>query len=190
MSIIVVGIVACEIGFWVLLAAGLVTRYLLRWRAVSTVLLLCVPLLDLVLLALIAWEMLAHGVTADFTHGLGAVYLGFTVAFGHQIISRVDAWFAYRFAQGSKPQKPPRNGIAQVKYEWRQWFRMLLCAVVSSGVLGILALLVGDPSRTGELASWIARVWLVTAVWLVGWPGWYSVRWLVQGERAGEPSTQ
>jgi hypothetical protein len=34
---------ACEVGFWVLLAAGLTARYLLRAHRLSTVLLLLVP---------------------------------------------------------------------------------------------------------------------------------------------------
>jgi hypothetical protein len=52
---------------------------------------------------------------------------------------------------------------------------MLLCAVIATAVLGGITLLVADPSRTGELMAWIARVWIVTGVWLIGWPVWYSV---------------
>lgn len=175
MNIIVIGIIACEIGFWVVLGLGLAVRYLAGLRKLSTVLLLCVPVLDALLLALIAWDLLANGTTADFTHGLGAVYLGFTIAFGHQIIARVDAWFAHRFAGGPAPVPTPKSGMARVKYEWRQWFRMVLCAVIASGVLGGITLLVDDSSRTIELLAWIARVWLVTGIWLIGWPVWYSV---------------
>lgn len=179
MNIILIGILACEIGFWVVLALGLVTRYLVGLRRLSTILLLCVPVLDVLLLALIAWDLLANGTVADFTHGLGAVYLGFTIAFGHQIISRVDAWFAHRFAEGPPPQRPPRSGVARVRHEWGQWFRMLLCAVITSAVLGWVTLLVADPSRTGELVAWMARVWIVTGVWLIGWPVWYSVGYVL-----------
>lgn len=175
MNIIVIGILACEIGFWVVLALGLTARYLLRLRKLSTVLLLCVPLLDVLLLSLIAWDLLANGTTADFTHGLGAIYLGFTVAFGRQIIARVDVWFAHRFAGAPAPVKPPKSGLPRLKYEWGQWFRMLLCAIVTSTVLGGITLLVDDPARTGELIAWLARVWIVTGVWLIGWPVWYSV---------------
>ncbi|WP_449278990.1 hypothetical protein [Leucobacter sp. GX24907] len=172
---VVTGILICEIGFWVLLLGGLAARYLLRWRRVSTVLLLCVPLLDVLLLSLIAWDLLVNDATADFTHGLGGVYLGFTVAFGHQIISRVDARFAHRFAGGPTPVKPPKSGLAQVKYEWGQWARMLLCAALTSAVLGGIVLLVGDLARTGELLGWIGRIWLVTVIWLIGWPVWVTV---------------
>lgn len=169
-----VGIVACEIGFWVVLGAGLGARYLLRLRRLSSVLLLCVPVLDLLLLALITWDMLINGATADFAHGLGAIYLGFTVAFGHQIIGRVDAWFAHRFAGGPPPFKAPKSGRAYVRYEWQQWGRMLLCAVIASVVLGSIILLVGNASRTAELAGWIGRIWLLTGIWFVGWPVWLT----------------
>lgn len=175
MNMIVIAILVCEVGFWVVLALGLALRYLRGLRRLSTVLLLCVPALDALLLALIAWDLLANGTTADFTHGLGAIYLGFTITFGHQIIARVDAWFAHRFAGGPAPAVIPKSGMARVKHEWEQWFRMVLCAVIASAVLGGITLLVADPARTSELIAWIARVWIVAAVWLIGWPVWYSV---------------
>ena len=176
MNIIVAAIVTCEIGFWVVLVLGLAARYLLRRRKLSNILLASVPLLDLALLAFIAWDLLVNDAVADFAHGLGAVYLGFTVAFGHQIIARVDAWFAHRFAAAPAPVKPPTKGRAAVRYEWAQWGRMVLCAVIASAVLGGIIVLVRDPQRTSELFAWIARVWLVTGIWFVGWPVWVSVR--------------
>lgn len=191
MNIIVIGILACEIGFWVVLALGLGARYLLRLQRLSTVLLLCVPLLDIALLSFIAYDLFVGQAVADFAHGLGALYLGFTVAFGHQIIARVDGWFAHRFAGGPAPFTPPKSGIAQVRYEWGQWFRMLLCAVLASAVLGGIILLVGDASRTAELVGWIGRVWLVTGIWFVGWPVWVSVGYVMKPaklEEADRPS--
>ena len=65
-------IVACEIGFWVLLGAGLAARYLLRARLLSTALLIAVPLVDVVLLAATAID-LRRGGQAGLTHGLAAV---------------------------------------------------------------------------------------------------------------------
>lgn len=176
MTFIAYGIIACEIGFWLVLAAGLAARYLLRQRKLSSILLLCVPALDLALLTLITWDILVNEATADFAHGLGAVYLGFTVAFGHQIISRADEWAAHRFSDGSAPVKPPRTGPLRVRYEWGQWARMVLCAVISSAVLGVIVLVVDDPNRTAELIAWFGRVWLATLVWLIGWPVWESVK--------------
>lgn len=188
MDLIVIGIVACEVGFWVVLSAGLVARYLFRRRRLSSLLLLCAPVLDLLLLALIAWDLVLNGAKASFAHGLGAVYLGFTVAFGHQVIARVDAWVAHRFAGGPQPVRPPKSGLAQLQYEWREWLRMLLCAVVASAVLLAMVWLVGDAARTIELWGWLRRVWLVTGVWLVGWPIWLSVAYVLRPQAQLAPS--
>jgi hypothetical protein len=102
-------IVACEIGFWVLLIAGLAARYLLRARTLSRVLLICVPLVDVVLLAATAID-LRRGGQAGFTHGLAAVYIGVSLAFGHQLISRADQRFAHRVLGGPTPPTSAGSG--------------------------------------------------------------------------------
>lgn len=182
-NIIVIGIIACEIGFWVLLLGGLATRYLLRLKQLSSVLLVSVPLLDLLLLALISWDLLVNGATATFVHGLGAVYLGFTVSEGRGIIRKVDAWFAHRFAGGPEPVKVPKRGIVRVRHEWIAWGRMVLTAAIASAVLGVMILLVGDANRTAELGSWFRMLGIVTGVWLVAWPVWESVRYFGASSR-------
>lgn len=189
MSIIVIGIIACEIGFWVVLFAGLAARYLLRLRRVSTALLLAVPVLDVMLLTLIAWDLLANGATAEFVHGLGAVYLGFTVVFGHQIIARVDEHFAHRFAGGPEPVKVPKSGPVRVRYEWHQFLRALVVAGIACAVLGGIMWLVGDPSRTLELSNWFGRIGLITAIWCVTGPLWAVGALLLKptGARAAQP---
>lgn len=183
--VIVTGILICEIGFWVVLFGGLAARYLARMTRLSTVLLACVPLLDVALLSLITWDLTIAGTTADFAHGLGAIYLGFTVAFGHRVIRRVDEWFAHRFADGPEPVKLPSRGRARIVHEWKDWGRMALCAVIASLVLGGITWIVDDPARTGELTVWIGRVWLVTIIWLIGWPIWVSVATALQPARPG-----
>ncbi|MBP1326322.1 hypothetical protein JOF28_001554 [Leucobacter exalbidus] len=187
MSIIVWGIIACEVGFWVVMLLGLAARYLLRLQRLSTALLLSVPVIDVLLLTLIAWDLLANRAVADFAHGLGAVYLGFTVAFGHQLISTVDAHFAHRFGGGPAPTKRPKTGPAHVRYEWQQWLRALLAGAIASLVLGAIILLVGDPARTAELANWYPRIGLVLVIWLITGPLWDLVADVF---RSREPSEQ
>ena len=68
-------VVACEIAFWVFLAAAVVARYALHWRRTSTVLLLCEPLLEVVLLVATVGDLL-RGAEPTWTHGLAALYLG------------------------------------------------------------------------------------------------------------------
>jgi hypothetical protein len=48
-AVLIAPIVACEVGFWCLLGAGLVARYAMRLPRTSAVLLAGAPVLDLVL---------------------------------------------------------------------------------------------------------------------------------------------
>ena len=147
---VVAAIVACEVLFWVLLLGGLSARYLLRLRWLSTVLLLLVPVLDVALLLIIAWHLRSGG-HADAGHGFGALYLGFTVAYGHSMIAWADARFAHRFMGGPPPPQRPRRGWAALRYETVGWVRGLVAAGVGAAVLAGLIRYVGDPARTAEL---------------------------------------
>ncbi len=166
-------IAGCEVGFWVVLLAGLTARYLLGLRRVGAVLLACVPLVDLVLL-IAAILHLRRGATADFTHGLAAAYVGVSVAFGPSTIRWADARFAHRFAGGPPPPRPRRYGRVRARYEW-QLFRKALgawaisCALLPGGVA-----LVGDATGAAALLAWIGRLTLVLLIWLI-WPVSYTL---------------
>jgi hypothetical protein len=161
-------IVAAEIGFWVMLGLGLVTRYLLDRRTLSTVLLASVPLIDLVLLVATVID-LSQGATADFKHGLAAAYIGFSVAFGHSTIRWADQRFAHRFAGGPPPWRPPRGGWARTRYEWREFGKAAVAWGISVGLLLAAILIVGDADRTEALEGWIARLTMILAIWSL-WP--------------------
>ncbi|BCJ73841.1 hypothetical protein CS0771_33850 [Catellatospora sp. IY07-71] len=167
-------IAACEIGFWVILGAGLAARYLLRWQTVSTVLLVAVPVTDLVLLAATAID-LHRGATATFAHGLAAAYLGFSVAFGHSMVRWADVRFAHRFAGGPAPVPPPRYGAARTRHEWREWGKAFVAWLIAVVLLATAIWYVGDAARTAELAGWIWRLSSVLVIWLLGWPVWYTL---------------
>src|SRR5690606_21506335 len=167
---IVAFILACEVLFWVLVLGGLAVRYLLRMRRTSAVLLLLVPVLDVVLIAAIALHLAAGG-TAEFGHGLGALYLGFTVAFGHSVIRWVDVRFAHRFADGPPPVRPPKKGAPAVRREVLGWLQTALGCALGAAALGGLILFTGDPERTAVLNGFftplaIVMFWnTVIAVW-------------------------
>ncbi|MDL4820661.1 hypothetical protein [Actinomadura opuntiae] len=164
-----VGVIAgCEIGFWVVLAAGLLARYPLRMRRTGAALLLCVPLVDLVLLAATVVD-LRSGTTAGFPHGLAAAYLGYSVAFGHSMVRWADERFAHRFAGGPPPRRKPRYGRARIRYEWVEFGKAAIATAVGCGLLLAMIALVGDPDRTAALTGWLARLGLVLAVWSL-WP--------------------
>jgi 2TM domain-containing protein len=153
----IVAIVACEVAFWVLLGCGLLARYVLRARALSTALLIAVPLVDVVLLGISVADLRGGG-TPHAAHGLAAIYIGASLAFGHQMINWVDQRFAHKFAGGPPPVRPPRTGRAHAARERRQWLRHLLAYVIAAGVLGVFTVLVGDVTRTlplwAPMAPW------------------------------------
>ena len=168
-------IVACEVGFWVVLFAGLAARYLLRCPRLGAALLVCVPLVDLVLLGASAIDLRYGGGGASLAHGLAAVYLGVSVAWGHSMVRWADARFAYRFAGGPPPPRPPKTGSDHARRERRQWGRHLLAWAVGCALLLGGVALVGDPGRTGALIS-IAAGWtvllLIDFVWSFSYTLW------------------
>ncbi|MFF2924848.1 hypothetical protein ACFVTP_21000 [Streptomyces celluloflavus] len=156
-------IIACEVGFWVLLGVGLALRYLARLPRTGAAVLLLEPLLELTLLIVTAID-LRNGATADWKHGLAAVYIGYTVAYGHYTIKWVDGHFAHRFAGGPPPVKPPRYGLARAGHEARLWLRTVLMAAVAAGLLQIAVWYVGDDGDTTSLRGWQGTALRIVAI--------------------------
>ena len=171
---------AAEVAFWLFLAAGLVARYLLRMPRASTVLLLCVPLLDVVLIVASLADV-ASGSPPGPVHGLAAVYLGITVAFGHSLIRWADVRFAHRFAGGPAPVRPPRGGPERTRREWREIAKLLVAAAIAGAVMLLVTLVAGSRMPVlsawpeDPLWSWAARLGLVGGIWFVAGPLWATV---------------
>ncbi|MFE0684531.1 hypothetical protein ACFW17_27520 [Streptomyces sp. NPDC058961] len=160
---IVTLIIACEVGFWVLLAAGLALRYLARMPRASVAVLLCEPLLEVVLLVVTAVD-LKHGAQPDWKHGLAAVYIGFSAGMGHYLVTRADAWVAYRFAGGPRPSRTPAGGVARMAYEWRTAGRFTVSALLAIALLQAAIWYVGGDGSTASLRMWQGRMLIVIGV--------------------------
>jgi hypothetical protein len=184
-------IAAGEIGFWVFIAAGLAVRYVLRLRRASAVVLAMVPLVDVVVLVATVLDLSAGG-KPGFTHGLAAVYLGFSVVFGPSMVRWADERFAHRFARGfagvpggeapgpgrspgchSGPPLPPkRQGRERARHEWREWGKCLLACGIAAVALLVAIFAIGEPERVAPLWGWLPRLGTVSTIWLVAGPVW------------------
>ncbi|MDX2604757.1 hypothetical protein PV379_44820 [Streptomyces caniscabiei] len=154
---IVALIIACEVGFWVLLALALAVRYLGKKRRTSVVLLLCEPVLELVLFVVTAID-LKNGAEPSWEHGVAALYIGFTVGYGHYMIKWLDGHAAHRLGGGPKPAGPPKYGLARARHEGRLWTRTLVATGVALALLQLAVWYVGDDGNVESLRSfqWVA----------------------------------
>lgn len=173
---IIVAIVVCEVAFWLVLLAGLLARYVLRRQRLGGILLVCVPLVDLALLTFTVID-LRLGAVPEFAHGLAAVYLGFSVVFGHAGVRWADRRVAHRWADGPAPAPKPAGGTAaRMRLEWREFGQACAAASLSALLLLGAIALVGDSGDPAELSAWLGRLGMLLLVWFVGWPAWETMR--------------
>lgn len=142
-------ILACEIGFWVFVIAGLVARYRFNQKNLSLLLFLCTPLIDLFLLIFTVVD-LKNGAVADFFHGLAAVYIGVSLVYGKQMISWADRRYAYHFA-GEKPIKRKTYGKERAIEERKGWYRHFLSWLIGGSLLALLIIYVNNLEQTFAL---------------------------------------
>ncbi|MGM9921637.1 MAG: hypothetical protein ACI33O_10350 [Bhargavaea sp.] len=161
MSFISYLIIAVEIGFWVFIAAGLVTRYLLGRKRLGMLLLAMTPVLDLTLLIATTYDILANNATATAAHGIAAIYLGVSLTFGKRMIRWADERFRYHIMKiGPKPVK--RYGYDHARYELSGSLLHVLAWILGGGYLFFLIYLAGNPEQTETLLQ-ILKVWTLVA---------------------------
>lgn len=139
-------IIACEIGFWVFVISGLVARYLFRKKKLGLILLAMTPIVDLVLLIASAVDI-SRGAVATFAHGLAAVYLGVSVAFGKQMINWADNKFQSKVLKRDLPRKELYGREFAIDY-FKGWLRHILAYLIGAALIGLTVLWVNDLERT------------------------------------------
>ena len=153
-------IIGAEVGFWLFIALGLLSRYVLKMPRLGVVFLVCTPLTDLFLLAVAGYDLAAGG-KAEFHHAIAALYLGISVVFGHRMISWADQRVNHRFAGGPPPRQKPEFGRAHARYLRRGWFQHLAAwALGCSLLVGGLWLADWDMTRAEALVE-VARIWTI-----------------------------
>jgi hypothetical protein len=154
-------IVACEIAFWVVIGAGLFTRYIWKRQKLGLFFLALTPVVDFILLCVTSID-LYNGATATFTHGIAAVYIGVSIAFGKSMIKWADERFQYFvLKQGEKPKK--LYGIEYAKNYFKGWVRHVIAYIIGAGMLVLMIYFIDDSEKTMNLLR-ILSVWTIVLV--------------------------
>lgn len=164
-------VIACEVGFWLVLLLSLSIRYLMKQERLSRALLMSLPLIDLLLLCFTGLD-LRRGTTATFAHGLAAAYVGFTVAFVGMAVQWADAHFAHRFASGPAPAKAPSRGWDVVRYDFKLWLRCIAACVITVALVEALVLFAGNRQTTVALLAWHKHAFGCIVLWFIFGPAW------------------
>jgi len=172
-------IIACEVGFWIVVVAGLLVRYRLRRPRAGAAVLWSVVALDLALLIAVGVD-LHGGASVNNIHTIAGLYLGGSIAFGPRMVRWADVRFAYHFAGGPPPVKAPKTGAAAVRYEWVLFGQWLIAALITAAAIMVLALTVADAAQRTGLYGGFAAIGVVTVIWFVSGPAW------AVGRRIGE----
>lgn len=176
----ILAILACEIGFWVFLVLGLITRYPLGMPKLGIAFLYSTPLIDLVLVCLVIMHLRA-GAEVHFTHALAAFYIGFSVAFGHKAIAKADRFYQRRFLGRDVPE-PVRQGAFME--ELKTFGRAVVAVCIAAAVIALSVKLSGAE----ELEQWYSTLTMVVVVWFFFGPVWVLVFPKKQADReAKEP---
>ncbi|PIC63922.1 hypothetical protein CSV79_09605 [Sporosarcina sp. P13] len=151
-------IIACEIGFWVVILAGLVTRYIFNQKRLGLFFLALTPVIDLILLIVTATD-LYNGAVATQVHAIAAIYLGVSIAFGKSMIRWADERFLYYIKkQGTKPEK--KTGYAHARHSTKGSLQHVLAFIIGGTFLLAMIYFVGDTDKTEVLLQTL-KLWAV-----------------------------
>lgn len=155
---LLIAIVVAEVLFWILLLAGLLTRYALKAPRIGAALLIATPIVDLVLLAL-TYIDLSSGKSSNFIHGLSALYIGYSIALGPTIIRALDMRFARRFGTHENSTNGPDNHTAESAIA--TWKRACWASLIS-----VVLLTIGIAITSLQGAFWLIY-WIIVAIFIV-----------------------
>lgn len=143
-------IVGCELVFWGIVLAGFVVRYGCKKRKLSSWILSLVFFVDILLLFFTIWDS-KQGNQATFSSTLAPFYLGFSLMWGHRIITWCDRYVLYKLGQGKAPKcYLPVEQKQRLRYEWQN-FLLDSGSILLTGILLLLCIYVGGGSHRSTL---------------------------------------
>lgn len=146
MQLVAWAIVCCEILFWVVIIAGLIMRYGFRREKLGFRLMAMSPVIDIVLLVLTVFD-LSRGSTATLAHGLAAIYIGVSLAFGKQMIAWADGVYRRVILR----EQVAKERISRARRERNGFYRHILAFLIGGALLGAMILWLGNTEQTKSL---------------------------------------
>ncbi|HAZ40222.1 MAG TPA: hypothetical protein DCY39_10225 [Exiguobacterium sp.] len=146
MQLVAWAIVCCEILFWVFIVAGLIVRYGFRREKLGFRLMAMSPVIDIVLLVLTVLD-LSRGSTATLAHGLAAIYIGVSLAFGKQMIAWADGVYRRMILK----EQVAKERISRARRERNGFYRHILAFLIGGALLGAMILWLGNTEQTESL---------------------------------------
>lgn len=159
-----IAILVCEIGFWVFLALGLLARYPLNMPKLGMALFYATPLIDLLLLAFVMIH-LRSGAEVHFMHGIAALYIGLSVAFGHLTIASMDRLYQRKVLKRDVEISTAKSPLAK---EMNYFLRATVAMGIAAAVIALVVQLTGAI----ELEQWYGRLVSVLVIWFILGPLW------------------
>ncbi|MGM9989030.1 MAG: hypothetical protein ACI35O_17615 [Bacillaceae bacterium] len=149
-------IIACEIAFWVVIIWGLVMRYVYKKERLGFFFLGLTPIIDLILLIVTGID-LCRGTIATTAHGIAAIYIGVSIAFGKGMIQWADERFQYYIAKtGPKPNQ--KYGIEYAIHYFKGWLKHVLAYIIGAILLIGIMYIINDMKKTEALFNTL-RIW-------------------------------
>ncbi|WP_312086488.1 hypothetical protein, partial [Exiguobacterium sp.] len=132
--------------FWVFIVAGLIVRYGFRREKLGFRLMAMSPVIDIVLLVLTVFD-LSRGSTATLAHGLAAIYIGVSLAFGKQMIAWADGVYRRVILR----EQVAKERISRARRERNGFYRHILAFLIGGALLGAMILWLGNTEQTESL---------------------------------------
>ncbi|MFB9974102.1 hypothetical protein FPQ10_09025 [Allobacillus sp. SKP2-8] len=151
MNLIAWTIVACEVGFWIFIIAGLVMRYIFNQKRIGILLLAMTPVVDLILILVTGIDMYRGGepTTAD---AIAPIYIAVSIIYGKSIIQWADERFAY-YVKREGPKPPRRVGIEYAKHSMKGSLQHILAYMIGGAILLFMIYYIGNDTDTTVLES-------------------------------------
>ncbi len=151
-------IIAAEIAFWIVILLGLIARYILKKPKLSLFLLSLTLVIDFLLILLTAVD-LKKGTPASISHGIAAIYIGVSIAYGKTMISWADERFQRWFFK-TEDKKVRLVGAAKGKHEIKMLIRHVIAFLIGVGLLYIMSLYIGPQTDTSSLFQ-MMKIWSI-----------------------------